>query len=121
MYIMKCDRCGFEQGIKSILSFFGAKEEAPTPGRKFSLMQLDEFREITLCQDCEAALGGWIEAGDRKIGDTETKVRHGHWERSEGSPYPFCSECSCESASRADRPYCQFCGAKMDGGQDDGV
>lgn len=75
MYIMKCDRCGVEQEIKSILPFFGAKEEAPTPGRKFSLMQLDEFREITLCQDCEAALGEWIEAGDRKLGDTETQVR----------------------------------------------
>lgn len=28
MYIMKCDRCGVEQGIKSILPFFGAKEAA---------------------------------------------------------------------------------------------
>lgn len=61
MYIMKCDRCGKEQKIKSILPIFGAKEEAPTPGRKYSLMQLDEFREITLCQDCEAALREWIE------------------------------------------------------------
>lgn len=61
MYIMKCDRCGREQEIKSILPIFSAKEEAPTPGRKFSLMQLDEFREITLCQDCEAALEKWIE------------------------------------------------------------
>lgn len=42
-------------------------------------------------------------------------VRHGKWERSEGNPYPSCSECGCESLSRADRPYCQFCGAKMDG------
>ena len=62
MYIMKCDRCGAEQKIKSILPFFGAKEEAPMPGRKYSLMQLDEFREITLCQDCEAELEKWIEA-----------------------------------------------------------
>ena len=42
-------------------------------------------------------------------------VRHGRWERSEGNPYPSCSECGIESLSRADRPYCQFCGAKMDG------
>lgn len=42
-------------------------------------------------------------------------VRHGKWERTEGNPYPSCSECGCESLSRADRPYCQFCGAKMDG------
>lgn len=42
-------------------------------------------------------------------------VRHGKWERSEGNPYPSCSECGIESLSRADRPYCQFCGAKMDG------
>lgn len=47
------------------------------------------------------------------------EVRHGRWERTEGNPYPSCSECGCESLSRADRPYCQFCGAKMDGGQDD--
>lgn len=46
-------------------------------------------------------------------------VRHGRWERTEGNPYPSCSECGCESLSRADRPYCQFCGAKMDGGQAD--
>ena len=46
-------------------------------------------------------------------------VRHGRWERTEGNPYPSCSECGCESLSRADRPYCQFCGAKMDGGQDE--
>lgn len=42
-------------------------------------------------------------------------VRHGKWERTEGNPYPSCSECGIESLSRADRPYCQFCGAKMDG------
>lgn len=42
-------------------------------------------------------------------------VRHGWWERTEGNPYPSCSECGCESLSRADRPYCQFCGTKMDG------
>lgn len=43
------------------------------------------------------------------------EVRHGKWERTEGNPYPSCSECGIESLSRADRPYCQFCGAKMDG------
>lgn len=43
-------------------------------------------------------------------------VRHGHWERVDGYPYPACSECGCESLSRADREYCQFCGARMDGG-----
>lgn len=48
-----------------------------------------------------------------------SEVRHGWWERTEGNPYPNCSECGCESLSRADRPYCQFCGAKMDGGRDE--
>lgn len=42
-------------------------------------------------------------------------VRHGKWERTDGNSYPSCSECGCESLSRANRPYCQFCGAKMDG------
>lgn len=51
-------------------------------------------------------------------GDDMVKVRHGRWERSEGSPYPYCSNCGCESLSRAERPYCQFCGAKMDGDEE---
>lgn len=115
MYIMICDRCGAVQKFKSILPTYGVKED-PQPGRKYSLMQLDEFREITLCPECEEALGEWIK--DIHASDA-AEVRHGHWERSEGNPYPSCSECGCESLSRADRPYCQFCGAKMDGGQDD--
>ena len=117
MYIMICDRCGAVQKFKSIVPIFGV-EENPQPGRKYNITTVGEFREITLCQECEAALGEWIEAGDRKLGETETQVRHGRWERTEGNPYPSCSECGCESLSRADRPYCQFCGAKMDGGQD---
>ncbi len=40
-------------------------------------------------------------------------VRYGRWERTDGNPYPSCSACGCESLSRADRPYCQFCGARM--------
>lgn len=46
------------------------------------------------------------------------EVRHCRWERTGGNPYPSCSECGCESLSRADRPYCQFCGARMDGDED---
>lgn len=46
------------------------------------------------------------------------EVRHGKWERTAGNPYPYCSECGCESLSRVDRPYCQFCGARMDGDED---
>lgn len=92
MYIMKCDRCGAEQKIKSILPIFGAKEEAPTPGRKFSLMQLDEFREITLCQACDAALEEWItrkgcynckhnetNAGVEPCASCDTRSKN-HWE-----------------------------------------
>ena len=60
MYIMKCDRCGKEEKIKSMLPIFG-KEDDPRGGKKYSIAALGEFREITLCQDCEAALEKWIE------------------------------------------------------------
>lgn len=60
MYIMKCDRCGKEKKIKSLLPIFG-KEDDPRDGKKYSITTLGEFREITLCQDCEAELEKWIE------------------------------------------------------------
>jgi hypothetical protein len=41
-------------------------------------------------------------------------VRHATWIFS-GGDYPYCSGCGCESLSRVKRPYCQFCGALMDG------
>lgn len=41
-------------------------------------------------------------------------VRHAMWIFS-GGDYPYCSGRGCESLSRVKRPYCQFCGALMDG------
>lgn len=76
----------------------------------------------SLCCDCSATRD--CRPGERCVDYQRLKeipaadvveVRHGRWERTEGNPYPSCSECGCESLSRADRPYCQFCGAKMDG------
>ena len=61
MYIMKCDRCGKEQPIKTMLAFFGGEED-PRAALKYSitLRQDGSVQEITLCQDCEAALEKWI-------------------------------------------------------------
>lgn len=50
-------------------------------------------------------------------------VRHGHWIEQPpdfdlcGVAYYQCSECGKEQQTPSH--YCQFCGAKMDGGQDD--
>ena len=60
MYIMKCDRCGKEEKIKSMLPIFG-KEDDPRSGKKYGITALGEFQEITLCPDCEAELEKWIE------------------------------------------------------------
>lgn len=61
MYIMKCDRCGKEEKIKSMLPIFGQVDDQRS-GKKYTITELGEFREITLCQDCEAELEKWIEA-----------------------------------------------------------
>lgn len=102
MYIMICDRCGAVQKFKSIL-------QDPQPGRKYSLVQLDEFREITLCQNCDAALGEWIEAPAADV----VGVRHGRWKGAGFGDY------YCIRAERVQSwHYCPNCGAKMDGGPD---
>ena len=68
MYIMKCDRCGKEQPIKTMLAFFGGEED-PRAALKYSitLRQDDGVREITLCQDCEAALEKWLKDYTREV------------------------------------------------------
>lgn len=51
-----------------------------------------------------------------------TPVRHGRWEQ--GDMYDcgnICSECDYDSAyTPCDMRYCPNCGARMDGGEDDG-
>ena len=61
MYILICDRCEKEEKIKSMLPIFG-KGDDPRSGKKYTITELGEFREITLCPDCEAELEKWIEA-----------------------------------------------------------
>ena len=47
------------------------------------------------------------------------QVRHGHW--IEASGYQICSECGEEHAWDEYRAsYCEDCGARMDGGADNG-
>lgn len=45
-------------------------------------------------------------------------VRHGRWEKLVDGGY-YCSQCQ-QSRGSGWRIYCSYCGAKMDGGEDDG-
>ena len=48
-------------------------------------------------------------------------VRHGYWDDSLGWIYPYCSVCGNSHMSmRRILPYCPNCGAKMDGGDENG-
>lgn len=61
MYIRRCDRCGKEQSVNSLLPIFGGddhSEEKLSPA--FTLTKVGEFREITLCPECETKLSAWI-------------------------------------------------------------
>ena len=69
--------------------------------------------------------GGKFEAAIRKIQAADVApVRHGRWLQKKhkifGNAYDYvCSECGCDYAL-AEYNYCPNCGAKMDGGVDDG-
>jgi len=64
-----------------------------------------------------AALAGEIPA-ERKANPTADVVeaKHGRWVTT--TPHPHCSECFVEC--RDQTPHCPNCGAKMDGGVDNG-
>ena len=61
MYIMKCDRCGKEQPIKTLIAFFSGEND-PRAALKYSVTRREDggVQEITLCPECEAALEKWI-------------------------------------------------------------
>lgn len=86
----------------------------------------------SLCCDCSAT--GDCRPGERCVDYARLKeipaadvveVRHGRWIEQPldfdlcGVAYYQCSECGKEQQTPSN--YCQFCGAKMDGGQDDGI
>lgn len=60
MYIVKCDRCGKENEVKSLFPIFG--ENRPEFVPRYSIMETgnDGVRTITLCQDCEKDFDIWI-------------------------------------------------------------
>lgn len=61
MYIRRCDRCGAERNAKSLLPIFGDTEKSKeTPYPIFSILKVREYREITLCPECEIKLSAWI-------------------------------------------------------------
>lgn len=46
-------------------------------------------------------------------------VRHGRWEYDDVNDLDYCSECNT-TGMNGDFPYCPWCGAKMDGGAENG-
>lgn len=76
MYIMKCDRCGKEQPIKTLIAFFGGEGD-PRAALKYSITLREDggVREITLCQDCEEWLDRWFSPGGYETRSCET-CRH---------------------------------------------
>lgn len=48
-------------------------------------------------------------------------MRKGHWLINSDGYYPYCSLCKNEPQNRVMTKYCPNCGAKMDGGVNDGT
>lgn len=109
---------GFIDGIKSKVS----AELTPTLINVSKTML--EMLKPVLSTALENALND-----NNAITDTEVQpVKHGKWENeryynSLGRFYATCSECGCESADpnsiTNNHRYCEYCGARMDGGADD--
>ena len=45
-------------------------------------------------------------------------VRHGQWEYDDVNDLDYCSECN--TGMNGNFPFCPYCGAKMDGGAENG-
>lgn len=61
MYIIKCDRCGKEKEVKSLIPIFKPDSGMTTEMPKYSIMKMgEEMQTITLCKECEVELDFWI-------------------------------------------------------------
>lgn len=61
MFIIRCDKCGEEKTVKSLLPNFDSDsvEQAEVP--KYSIIRTDEDGGmITLCKSCENKLEKWL-------------------------------------------------------------
>lgn len=72
MFIIRCDRCGKEKEIKSLIPEFRPdppKQVEQVDMPKYSIMQIgDEIRTISLCKQCEAKFELWLEGEDEDDG-----------------------------------------------------
>ena len=68
-------------------------------------IHLDYVRNLPAADVVEVRHGRWMKDCDRVMGDGWTYTQR------------HCSECGGQTVECVN--YCQFCGAKMDGGQDD--
>lgn len=86
---------------------------------------IDELSRYGMTEDGEAIINA-IPAAD------VVEVRHGRWIKDDETGEPICSVCHSGKPTRAvcssviehklnnhEIRYCYYCGAKMDGGQDD--
>lgn len=62
MYISKCDRCGKEKEIDSLLPMFSKNVDAPK--YMISVMSENEMKTITLCADCEKKFEEFLKDGE---------------------------------------------------------
>lgn len=77
----------------------------------------------------EEYFDGWTDAASEAITEVEgipaadvRPERHGHWEEHEeiyAQCLYFCSECNKGQVRGSKTPFCPFCGAKMDGKDDE--
>lgn len=61
MYIIKCDRCGKEKTLKSLVPIYNQDKQEPVEMPKYSIMKMgEEIQTITLCKECEAEFDFWL-------------------------------------------------------------
>lgn len=75
--------------------------------------------EIFMCNgDYKAGLKMLLDKIEKAPTADVAPVRHGQWKSKRKWNYYVCSECSFENEIAF--PYCPNCGARMDGGNDNG-
>ena len=91
--------------------------------RKALLEELDKW--INPCVNCESEFPSGIATAISEVEAAPTvdaaPVVHGRWKWTFGKPYCECCAIEPYRASNNEMPnYCPNCGAKMDGGNDNG-
>ena len=82
---------------------------------------------MATCKDCilyDILCGHALQESELKMCNSiknksdVVEVKHGEWQRQKNGFYFLCSVCGKAAATKGN--YCHNCGAKMDGGRNDG-